>query len=178
MTVVVTAALLVFGSRGDRRLVLAAHIAALDPEHARAVDADEGAGTGNLGGIVEHGPLVERLERRFDLAQPLVDFLGKLLGVRILFLETLELGLERIARRRLLLAGRNLGAAEPSQAIGVPVREVGCDLDPLPALRAHRFGLPLQLLGDETVEQPRILQPSPVVRLEEIAQDDAAPSPS
>ena len=54
------------------------------------------------------------------------------------------------------------------------VGEVGRDLDPLPALGADGLGLPLQLLGDEPVEQGRVLQPAAVVGLEEVAQDDAA----
>ena len=65
----VATGLLVF--RRDRRLVLGPHIAALDPEHAGAVDADEGAGTGDLGGIIEDGPLIEGLQGRLDLAEPL-----------------------------------------------------------------------------------------------------------
>ena len=51
------------------------------------------------------------------------------------------------------------------------VRELGHDLDPLPALGTDGLGFPLQLLGDELLEQGRVLQPAAVVGLEQIAQD-------
>ena len=44
--------------------------------------------------------------------------------------------------------------------------EVGRDLDPLPALGADRFGLALELLHDQPVEQSGVLQPAAVVRIE------------
>ena len=47
-------------------------------------------------------------------------------------------------------------------------------LDPFPAFAGDRFGGGLQLVGDQAIEQRRILQPAAVVILEEIAQHAAA----
>ena len=82
-----------------RLLVLRAHIAALDVQGAVAVDADEDAGTRDLRRIVDDGALLERRQRRLDLAQARVDLLGDLLGVGVLLLQLVELRLEGIARR-------------------------------------------------------------------------------
>ena len=54
------------------------------------------------------------------------------------------------------------------------VGEVGRDLDPLPAFGADRLRFPLQLFGNQPVEQRGVLQPAAVVGLEQVAQDDAA----
>ena len=54
------------------------------------------------------------------------------------------------------------------------VGEVGCDRDPLPALATQVLGGSLELLGGETVEQHRILQPAATVFVKQIAGDDAA----
>ena len=69
---------------------------------------------------------------------------------------------------------RHLLAAEPAQPVGVAVGEVGGDLDPLPAFGTDGLCFPLQLRGDEPVEQRRVLQPAAVVGLEQVAQHDAA----
>ena len=53
-------------------------------------------------------------------------------------------------------------------------REVGRGLDPFPAFAAQRLGLARELLGDEPVEQRRVLEPAAIVVLEQIARDDAA----
>ena len=54
------------------------------------------------------------------------------------------------------------------------VGEIERDLDPFPALGAQRFGFGGELLGDQPVEQRRILQPAAIVLLEQVAHDDAA----
>jgi hypothetical protein len=54
------------------------------------------------------------------------------------------------------------------------VGEVGCDGDPLPALATQVLGCGLELLGDEPVEQRRILKPAAIVLVEQIAGDGAA----
>ena len=57
-------------------------------------------------------------------------------------------------------------ALQFSQAAGVAVGEIDGHRDPLPALRGDRLGLGRQLLGNETVEQGDILQPTAIVVLE------------
>ena len=74
----------------------------------------------------------------------------------------------------LLLGERALLADETAQIVGVAIREVGRDLDPLPALGADRFGFAVELLHDQPVEQGRVLQPAAIVGVEQIAQDEAA----
>ena len=77
-------------------------------------------------------------------------------------------------RSDLVVGERALLADEPAEIVGVAVREIGRDLDPFPAFGADRFGFAVELLRDEAVEQGRVLQPAAVVRVEQIAQDEAA----
>ena len=56
---------------------------------------------------------------------------------------------------------------------GFPI-EIGHDLDPFPALAAHRGGGGLQLLGGQPVDQFAVGQPSGIVGVEQIAQHRAA----
>ena len=161
-------------ARRHRLLVLRPHIAALDMQAAVGADADEDAGTRDLRRIVDHGPILKLAHRRLDLAQACVDLLRDFLGVSVLLLQLVQLRLESVARFGLLLRQRHLLAAQPAQPIGVAVGEVGGDLDPLPSLGADALRLPLQLCGDQPVEQRRVLQPAAVVGLEQVAQDDAA----
>jgi len=53
--------------------------AALDPQTAAAIDADEDAGVRDLCRVVNDGAFIERSERGFDLAETLVDIIGKLI---------------------------------------------------------------------------------------------------
>ena len=81
----------------DRSLVFGPDIAALDAQSAIGIDADEDAGAGDLGGIVDHRAVVERFERRLDLAEPLVDLVGQLLGLGVFRLQPVDT--RRAARR-------------------------------------------------------------------------------
>ena len=65
-------------------------------------------------------------------------------------------------------------AVEAAQTGGVAVGEIDGDRDPFPAFGRERLGLGLELLGHQTIEQRRILQPAAIVVLEQIAHDDAA----
>jgi hypothetical protein len=49
-------------------LVLRPNVAAVDRKSAVTVNADEGTGSGDLGGIVGHWPIVEGGQLRLDLA--------------------------------------------------------------------------------------------------------------
>jgi hypothetical protein len=158
----------------NRLLVLRPHIAALDVQGAVRADADKDAGTRDLRRIVDNGPLLEFPQRRLDLAQARVDLLRDLIGVGVFLLQLVQLRLEGIACLGLLLRQRHLLAAQPAQPVRVAVGEVGSDLDPLPSLVANGLRFPLQLRGDEPVEQRRVLQPAAVVGLEQVAQHDAA----
>jgi hypothetical protein len=51
------------------------------------------------------------------------------------------------------------------------VRELGCDLDPLPAFGGDPLRLGLELRGGQAVEQRDLLEPAAVVLLEKIAQN-------
>jgi hypothetical protein len=81
----------------------------------------------------------------------------------VISLELLVLGLQRLVTRGLLLAHRLGLAGDPAHPIGVPVGEVGRDLDPSPAFAADRLGLPLEFLAEHALEQARILQPAAIV---------------
>lgn len=66
-------------------------------------------------------------------------------------------------------------AVEAAKTGGVAVGEIEGGLDPLPALFGlQRFGLSGQFFEHELFEQRRILQPSAIVLLEQVAHDDTA----
>ena len=161
-------------ARIDRRLVLGPYIAALDAEDAGCVDADEGAGTRDLGCVIKDGPALEGLQRRLDLTEAAVDLLGDLVGLGVGLLKLAELRLQGIAGGYLLVGHGDLRAAEAAQAVGMAIRKVGCDLNPLPPFGTDGLGLAFDLLCNEPLQQGRVLQPAAVVGLEQVAQDDAA----
>jgi hypothetical protein len=89
--------------RLERRLILSTYIAPLDPEIAVAVDANEHAGAGNLGGIIDKRTSVECLQRGLELADSLVDLLRQLVGLGIFLLELIKLRAQYLAGRTLLV---------------------------------------------------------------------------
>ena len=141
---------------------------------ALVVDADEDAGAGDLGRIVADGPVLERRDGGLDLAEPLIDLVGQLVGLRVLLLKRVLFGLQRGEAGVLLFGEIDRLAGEAAQTGGVAIGEVGGDRDPLPALGAQRLGLGLELLDHQPIEQRRILQPAAIVMLEEVAHDHAA----
>ncbi len=104
--------------RGDRKFVFGADIAALDAQGAGTVDADEGASSRDLLGIEGLWAIIEGGKRRLDLAEPLIGLVGQFLGFGVGLLQTVHLGLQRIARRLLIAGERNLLAAQLPQARG------------------------------------------------------------
>ncbi len=78
-------------------------IAALDAQSAIGIDADEDAGAGDLGGIVDHRASIEGLQRRLDLAEPLIDLVGELLGLGVFRLQPVILGAQRVVAGLLLV---------------------------------------------------------------------------
>ena len=160
--------------RLDRRLVLAPDIAALDPQSAVDVDADEHAGAGDFGGVIGDRPFVERRQRGLDLAKPRVHLVRQLHGVGVFLLQGVMLGPQRFPGRAFLFGESNGLPGQAAQPVGVAIRKVERDRDPLPALRAQGLGLGLQLLVRQPVEQRRVLEPAALVVLEQVAQHDAA----
>ena len=67
--------------RLDGRFVLRADIAAIDDQLAVGVERDEDAGDGDFGRVVADGTIVEFLQRRLDLAEPLIDLVRQFVGV-------------------------------------------------------------------------------------------------
>ena len=153
----------------DPRLVLGPDEPGLDRRAAVAVDRDERAGDGDVGGVERDRALAGRLERGHAPVLLADEFAG--LGRRSLdVVGFLAQGREG----HFVLVGQRQGvAAQLAQAEGVAADEVGRDLGPLPALHADGLGLLAQLLGDHHVDEPRILQPAAVVALEQVAEGDA-----
>jgi hypothetical protein len=60
-------------NRRDRRLILGSDEAALDTQCAVALDADEDAGAGDVGGIEPDRLVFERRQGGLDLAEALID---------------------------------------------------------------------------------------------------------
>jgi len=86
-----------------RCFVFRPDIAAIDRQHAFVINADENAGAGDVGGIVDRRPRFEGGQRRLDFPEPLIDLVRQFVGVLIVSLELVGLGLERIDRRALLI---------------------------------------------------------------------------
>lgn len=86
-------------------------------------DADEDAGTDDVGRIEEARPGFEGVERGFDLAKPLVDLVGQLVGLLVLCFELIELGAQRLARGALLVGESGRRAIELTQAVLVAIGE-------------------------------------------------------
>jgi hypothetical protein len=82
------------------------------------------------------GPVIESRERGLDFAEPLVDFVGQLVGFGILLFERLVFRLESVNARPLVLGEIHGRAAKVAQTRTVAIREVGRDRDPFPT-----FGL-------------------------------------
>ncbi len=76
---------------------------------------------------------------------------------------------------RAFLVGHRRGITdETPQTVAVAIGQVGRDLDPLPAFGSERFGFSLKLLGHQPIEKGRVLEPTTIIALEEIAQHNTA----
>ena len=104
----------------------------------------------------------------------MIDVLRKLVGALVLLGQAIVFGNRCVVARLLLFRDRRLGPRQPPQASGVAVGEIDRGLGPLPTLGADFLGCPLELLARETIEQGRVLQPTAVIAVEEVAQHDAA----
>jgi hypothetical protein len=76
--------------------------------------------------------------------------------------------------RAFLVGHRRRITGQTPQTVAIAIGQVGRDLDPLPAFGRECLGLSLKLIGDQPVEEGRVLEPAAVITLEEIAQDDTA----
>ena len=150
------------------------NIPPLDSQGAGPVDADERAGASDLVRGVDDWPFLKDSQRGLDLGKSPVDLLRDVLRLAVAFLQFVEFGSEGVVRGDLVLGERALLADEPAEIVGVAVREIGRGLDPFPAFSTDRVGFAVELLRHEAVEQGRVLQPAAVVRVEQIAQDEAA----
>jgi hypothetical protein len=134
-----------------------------------AIDADEGAGAGNIRGFKTNRSFIESHKRRLNLAKPLIGVVGKLFGFGMGHFDAVVFRLECVASRFLFVRQRRGVAAKLSQAVGMAVGELGCDLDPLPAFGADGSGFLFELLGNKAIDECDILQPAAVVTLEQVA---------
>lgn len=160
--------------RRDGDFVFGPDIAAFDPQGARPVDADKGAGARNLSRVVNDRPLLEGGQRGLDLGNALIDLLRDFVRLDVSLLQLVELSPESFIGGRLLFGERTLLADQAAEIVGVAIRKVGGNFDPLPAFGADYVGLALQVLRDEPVEQGRVLQPTAVIGIEQVAQNNAA----
>ncbi len=156
------------------RLVLGPDIAAIDSETAIPIQRDEDARAPDLGRIVDQRPLFERFHRHLELTEQGIDLLGVfVLSGTFLFQRTI-LGEERSVGRAFLVGHRRGITDETPQTVAVAIGQVGRDLDPLPAFGSERFGFSLKLLGHQPIEKGRVLEPTTIIALEEIAQHNTA----
>lgn len=149
-------------------------IAAIHRQATVAVNADEHTGTGDLGRIVGDGTILEGGERRFDLADALIDLVGIFLGLGVFSFQRRVFRREGIDRRLSLIGQRRGRTDQPAQTVTVAIGRLDPGIDPLPALGADRLGFRLQPVLRELIEQADILQPAAIVGLEQVVQNGAA----
>jgi hypothetical protein len=149
-------------------LILRPHVATGDRQQTLSIDADEDAGAGDLGRIVDKRSRFQDGPRRLDFSEALINLVRQFVGVLVILLDLGVLGIECVKRRPLLLRQTSRFALNLAQPVSVAVGEVDCQRDPLPTFGRDRLGLGLQLLGGETIEQRHILQPAAIVVCEQI----------
>ena len=148
------------------RLVLGPDIAAIDRETAVPIQCDEDARARDLGIIVDQRPLFERFHRHLELTEPSVDLLGVFVLAGVFLLQRAVLGEEHRVGRAFLVGHRRGFTGETPQTVAVAIGQVGRHLDPFPALGGQSFGFRLKLIGDQPVEEGRVLEPAAVIALE------------
>ena len=104
--------------------VLRPDIAAVDRQAAVGADADEDAGSVDLGGIVGPRPILESGKRGLDLAEPRIHFVGQFVGALVFGFEPGVFGLQRLDRRPFLRSKISRRAIELAQAMGVAEGEI------------------------------------------------------
>ncbi len=147
--------------------------AALDGKLPVMANADKDAGADHLIPVIAHGPILEGIQRLFDLAQTRIHIVGEFLGMGIFRLKRVEFVAQLFPFGTLRIAQVNGDAGQTAQTIAVAIGKIRRDLDPFPTLGGDSLALGLQLLAHQPVEQHRVLQPAAIVLLEEIAQDSA-----
>src|SRR3546814_1479197 len=94
-----------------------------------------------------------------DVCSSDLDFVRQFVGVLIFRFESGLLGGERLNGRLFLERQIDRRAGDLAETPHRVIREADRHLDPSPALGGDRLGLGLQLLGDEAIEKPDVLQP-------------------
>ena len=155
------------------RFILRPHVAALDFHPPGIIDADEDAGAGDVGRVIDRRTLVAGRDLLFEFGHPLVDLLGQLVGAFVFVGETAIFGKRCVIARLLFLADRRIVCRQSPQPIAVAVREVDCDFGPFPTLGADFLHRGVEFFAGEAIEQRHVLQPAAVVVHEKIAQNDA-----
>ena len=141
------------------------NVAAVDREHPFGIDADEDAGTGDVGRIVDERSSFKYRTRRLDLAKTLVDLVGQFVGVLIVGLDPGVLGIQ--ARRASPAPPPSVQPADRRVRAGRWSDRRGSR----PQLRSTSSPRPRssrprpELLGDQTIEQRHVLQPAAVIVL-------------
>ena len=156
------------------RPVLGPDVATIDRKASISIQRDEDARARDLGGIEDQRPLFERFHRHLELTEPGIDLLGVFVLTGVLLLQRAVLGEERNVGGAFLVGQRRRIASQTPQTVAIAIGQVGRHLDPLPAFGRECLGLSLKLLGNQPVEEGRVLEPAAVIALKEIAQDDTA----
>ena len=125
-----------------------------------------------LGGIEDQGPLFERFHRHLELTEPGIDLLGVFVLTGVFLLQRAVLGEERNVGGRFPRRSAAQDRSQTPLTVAIAIGQVGRHLDPLPAFGRECLGLSLKLLGNQPVEEGRLLEPAAVIALKEIAQDD------
>src|SRR5262245_30336810 len=104
-----------------RWLILRSDIASIDTKVSVGVNADERAGTRDVGCFLERRTILEGCQRRFDLAEPGINFFRQLFGPLVFALELRLLGGQGVERSLLCRCELGLDAIEAPKMLGVPV---------------------------------------------------------
>jgi hypothetical protein len=107
-----------------RCFVFRPDIAAIDRQHAFVINADENAGAGDVGGIVDRRPRFEGGQRRLDFPEPLIDLVRQFVGFAIVGLQLARFGFERIDCRAVLIGQVGWQPIQFAHALGVSIGEI------------------------------------------------------
>ena len=119
--------------RNERRFILRSDIAPVHREPSFGIDADEDAGTDDVGRLKDHRSVFERHQCRFDLAEALIDVVGQFICVLVVKFQLGLLGVECIDGRLLFDGEIGRSALQFTQAASVTEGEFHGDRDPFPA---------------------------------------------
>lgn len=111
-----------------------------------------------------------------DRGQPLFDLIRELGDTLVVVFDTRSFGLQGFDPGLFFVGEPSGRAGDDAHAVAVTPGEINGRCCPFPPVSLEPGRLCLQAVGDQRVEQVHVLQPAPVVILEQVAHDAATRS--